>query len=346
MRFLVSLSILLTTGGGLGACAALSGLEPYATDDCRAGCTDDVAMVDATETDASAVSDAAERTDANGSTDANKTTEASFANPFDAIAEANADADADAGTAALPDAGVDASMDAGEGSGAEGGDAGSSTLGSGLVAYYAFDETSGTTAADSSGNGNNATLVGGPTFVVGVQNNAVKMSGSGQYVALPDAIVNGLTSFSICTWAYVSTPIAAWSRIFDFGMGIVSGTNPTTYMFFTPDIGTGTARFAITTTGYGGEQRIDAPAMTGASWQHVAVTLTGSAGTVYFNGARTQQNTALTLSAASLGATTKNWLGRSEYTADPYLTGELDNLRIYNRALSDAEVQALYAGKL
>jgi hypothetical protein len=76
------------------------------------------------------------------------------------------------------------------------------------------------------------------------------------------------------------------------------------------------------------------------------VTLTGSTGTVYFNGARTQQNTSLTLNASSLGATTKNWLGHSEYTADPYLTGELDNLRIYNRALADAEVQALYAGKL
>jgi hypothetical protein len=260
MRSLVGLSILVATSGGLGACAALSGLEPYATDDCHANCTDDVAVVDPTVTDASAVSDAARRADADGSTDAKKTTEASVANPFDAMAEANVDA----GTAASPEAGVEAGIDAGEGGGAEGGDAGGSTLGSGLVAYYAFDETSGTTAADSSGNGHNATLVGGPTFVVGVQNNAVKMSGSSQYVALPDAIVNGLTSMSICTWAYVDTPITAWSRIFDFGMGIVSGTNPTTYMFFTPDIGTGTARFAITTTGYGGEQHIDAPAMTGA----------------------------------------------------------------------------------
>ena len=35
------------------------------------------------------------------------------------------------------------------------------------VVWYKFDETSGTTAADSSGNGKNATLVNGPTWVAG-----------------------------------------------------------------------------------------------------------------------------------------------------------------------------------
>ena len=42
-----------------------------------------------------------------------------------------------------------------------------------------------------------------------------------------------------------------------------------------------------------------------------------------------------------LGKTTQNWLGRSQFTADAYLTGSLDDFRIYNRALSEAEVRYL-----
>ena len=41
-----------------------------------------------------------------------------------------------------------------------------------------------------------------------------------------------------------------------------------------------------------------------------------------------------------LGATTQNWLGRSQWT-DPYFTGSMDDVLIYNRALSEAEVRYL-----
>jgi hypothetical protein len=42
-----------------------------------------------------------------------------------------------------------------------------------------------------------------------------------------------------------------------------------------------------------------------------------------------------------LGSTTQNWLGRSQYTADAYFSGALDEFRIYNRALSAGEVRYL-----
>jgi hypothetical protein len=42
-----------------------------------------------------------------------------------------------------------------------------------------------------------------------------------------------------------------------------------------------------------------------------------------------------------LGVTTNNWLGRSIYTADPYFNGAIDDFRIYDRALSEAEVRYL-----
>jgi hypothetical protein len=41
-----------------------------------------------------------------------------------------------------------------------------------------------------------------------------------------------------------------------------------------------------------------------------------------------------------------DWFGRSEFPGDPYLDGQLDNVRIYSRALTAGEVQALYNGHL
>jgi uncharacterized protein len=69
--------------------------------------------------------------------------------------------------------------------------------------------------------------------------------------------------------------------------------------------------------------------------------MTVNSGTLYVNGAQVAQNTAMSLSPASLGNTTQNWLGRSQFGADPFLNGKIDNFRIYSRALSPGEVQTL-----
>jgi hypothetical protein len=50
---------------------------------------------------------------------------------------------------------------------------------------------------------------------------------------------------------------------------------------------------------------------------------------------------ATTLLPKDLGNTTQNWLGRSQYVADAYFFGLLDEFRIYNRALSPAEIRYL-----
>jgi len=209
---------------------------------------------------------------------------------------------------------------------------------SGLVAFYKFDETSGTSAADSSGNNHTATLAGGATFGAGLQNNAVTLSGNSQYVSLPAGIVSGLSSFSITAWVKLASS-PTWNRIFDFG------NDTTTYMFLTPNSGS-TLRFSITTAGSTMEQQLNATSLPTGSWQHVAVTLAGGVGSLYVQGAEVAQSSTITLSASSLGSTTRNWLGRSEFPVDPYSNGQLDNVRIYSRALSAGEVQTLYSGHL
>jgi uncharacterized protein len=204
-----------------------------------------------------------------------------------------------------------------------------------FVAHYKFDETSGTSAADATGNGRTASVNGGATFVAGRTGNAVNLSGTSQYVALPSGILAGASSFSVATWVRLDT-IANWARLFDFGTGTTAN------MFFVPRSGSGTARFAITSSGAGGEQRINAPAAlaTGA-WTHVAVTLSGGTGILYINGAEVARTTGMTLTPASLGSTTQNWIGRSQYSGDPFLDGAVDSFRVYSRSLTAAEVSDL-----
>src|SRR5262249_48930488 len=101
-------------------------------------------------------------------------------------------------------------------------------------------------------------------------------------------------------------------------------------------------RFAITTSGSGGEQRIDGTsALSAGVWHHVAVTLNGTTGALYVDGAQVAQNTNMTLNPSSLGATTQDYIGKSQYS-DPNLNGAIDQFQIYNRALSASEILSLF----
>jgi hypothetical protein len=206
------------------------------------------------------------------------------------------------------------------------------------VVWYQFNQSSGTTVTDSSGNGRHGSLVNGPTWVTGQSGNAVNLDGSNDYVSMPTGVVNGLNNFSIATWVRLDT-ISTWSRIFDIGTGM------TVNMFLTPQNGaTNAVRFAITTNGNGSEQQISgSSALPTGTWTHVAVTKSGNTGTLYVNGSVVGTNNNMTLSPSSLGNTNQNWIGRSQYP-DPYLDGQIDDFRIYNRALSGSEVSTLASG--
>jgi DUF1680 family protein len=206
-----------------------------------------------------------------------------------------------------------------------------------FIAQYLFNETSGSTAADATGNGRTATLTGGTSWVAGRSGGAVSLNGTDGHVRLPNGIVAGVNDFTVAGWVRIGT-LATWSRVFDFG----TGTNG--YLFLTPRSGTGTARFAITTSGAGGEQQINAPAaLPAGAWTHVAVTLAGNLGILYVNGAEVARNAAVSARPGSLGSTGLNYLGRSQYSGDPFLAGQLDDFRVYSRALSATEIRTLAA---
>jgi len=221
---------------------------------------------------------------------------------------------------------------AGDGDALADGDGGSAMPG--LVAAYDFDQAAGSVAIDSSGNFNNAGLVGQVTWGTGhVGSDADFMGG---YVILPPGILDDARAFSFAAWIKLRTD-RIWQRVFDFG------NNTTDYLFLTPHSSADTFRLAITRGGAGAEQQLEGPTPvpTGV-WKHVAVVLTGSSGALYLDGQPVAASADVTLRPADVAPMGNLWMGRSEFGTDPSLDGEIDQVRIYDRALSAAEVLSLF----
>lgn len=241
----------------------------------------------------------------------------------------------------------------GAGGGTGSGGTGGST--SGLVLWYKMDETSGSTAADSSGNARNGTLTalggGAGTFSTTHQvgTGALSLNGTsstaGAYVSIPASLnaIGATTAITIATWVNITTD-RAWAKVFDFNNSSTTG-----YMTLTAYQAQSTpnsVRFAITTTNNTAEQQISTSArLSTGAWHHIVLVLDAGStytGTIYIDGAAAGTNPAMTLRPSSLGNTTNNWIGRSAFTADPLFSGLVDDFRIYNRALTATEIAALY----
>ncbi|HEY7483931.1 MAG TPA: LamG-like jellyroll fold domain-containing protein [Streptosporangiaceae bacterium] len=169
------------------------------------------------------------------------------------------------------------------------------------VAWYRFDERSGTTAADSAGGNWPGTLAGGATFVRTAHGGALRLNGTDGHVSLPAGIVWNMYDFTLAGWVKLT---AADGHLVDFGTGT------TAYMYLTPGGASGPVRFAITTSGVTREQRVDGTAaLPTGRWTHVAVTKSALVATLYVNGVQVGQNTNLGLYPARLGNTPNNWIG-------------------------------------
>ncbi|GHI02028.1 hypothetical protein AQI88_17780 [Streptomyces cellostaticus] len=204
-----------------------------------------------------------------------------------------------------------------------------------FAAWYPFDETSGTTAADASGNGSTATLAGGASWTQGHMGGAVALDGEDGHVALAEDLLAGASAYSVATWVKLAGQPAAWSRIFDFGTGVSAN------MFLTPLSDAGTLRYAITASGGGAEQRINADPLPTDHWVHVAVTYGAGTAVPHVDGQEAGRNTAVTVEPRYFGNHIRAaYIGRSQYS-DPYLKAAVDDFRVYGRTLSATEVTAL-----
>ena len=75
-----------------------------------------------------------------------------------------------------------------------------SALPPGLIAAYTFDEGTGTTTTDLSGNGKTGTLINGPVWSAGKYGNALSYNGVNSYVSLPNTLDIAAVPFTIAAW--------------------------------------------------------------------------------------------------------------------------------------------------
>ncbi|QKZ24531.1 beta-L-arabinofuranosidase domain-containing protein [Streptomyces chartreusis] len=168
---------------------------------------------------------------------------------------------------------------------------------------------------------------------------AENVRGSYRYVDLPAAVLGGAPAITLSAWVKPAHD-ANWARVFDFG------DNDTRYLYLAARNANGVPRFAVTTGGPGGEQGLDGTAALPLNqWSHLAVTIGGGTGTLYVNGSAVARNTAMTLTPAALGTLANNWLGRSNFAADPVFAGAYDEFNVWSRALSAAEITELQGAR-
>jgi len=203
-------------------------------------------------------------------------------------------------------------------------------------------------AADSKGNAH-GDLINGAAVSAG----SLVLNGVNQYVNLPNDLVTSYTSITVEAWI-TDEGSGAWARVWDFGNSTAGEDFPigqegplgTRYMFLTARSSGGDLRGAYTITGGGaGEQIVSWPgtALPVGIKKHVAWTTDGPTqrGILYVDGLPVATNNAVTLTPAALGSTSNNWFGRAQFN-DPFFKGRLDEVRIYDMALSPTQIQQSY----
>jgi hypothetical protein len=211
---------------------------------------------------------------------------------------------------------------------------------SGLVAWWPGDGN----ALDIAG-GNNGTLVGGVTYTIGEVGQAFDLDGTSGYVVAPASaslnvgVSSGLTVEGWIDPASTSTeqPIVEWNNGTNLGAHFwISAPSP-----FGPGPGCLYANLIDTT---GGLHYFASPAglITANTFQHVALTYDTNSGlaVLYINGASVaQQNLGVFTPQTSYNVYLGYRPGGAPIT---YWDGLLDEIRIYNRALSSNEIAAIY----
>ncbi len=199
-----------------------------------------------------------------------------------------------------------------------------------LVARYAFEGDT----RDAADNGNDATLSDTAAYGAGrVGASALVLDGSGKHVNLPPTLARH-DQLTVAAWVFWNGG-ASWQRIFDFG----NGTDQ--YLFLTPAAAAAGLRFAIKNGG--AEQQLNTTTLPSGQWIHVAVTLGAIGARLYVNGAQVASSAAVTIKPSDFNPML-NYIGDSQFPADPGFNGLVDEFHIYNYALAASDVAALAAG--
>ncbi|TWT32363.1 Glycosyl hydrolase catalytic core [Posidoniimonas corsicana] len=205
-----------------------------------------------------------------------------------------------------------------------------------LTHLYTFNDG---TANDSVGAAH-GTLVNGASIVdqkLALQNSGISSGddASVQHVQLPADILVG-NDATIEVW-YAAANSSNWSRVFDIGNQV--GSSGDSYLFFTQQSGSGDSRAAMRTSA--GSEVVVTTGTSDDGAQHMAaVVIGGGRLRLYMDGQEVGSSPLSGRTTANSINDTLNYLGRSLFDGDPGFTGLIDEVRIYDNALSSGEIAA------
>jgi hypothetical protein len=198
----------------------------------------------------------------------------------------------------------------------------------GLVAAYGFDEASGTTVADASGSGNTGTISGATRTVDGRYGGALSFDGVNDRVTVPHAASLALTTGMTLEAWLAPTSLGGWRTAL-----LKERTGGLSYALYASDD-------AAAPTVYGRASAEVGP--TGASplaltaWTHLGGTYDGTTLRLYVNGVQVATQA---LSGALAAGTQPLSIGGNGVWGE-WFAGRIDEVRVYNRALTAADIQA------
>ncbi|MCB9333943.1 MAG: DNRLRE domain-containing protein, partial [Lewinellaceae bacterium] len=207
-----------------------------------------------------------------------------------------------------------------------------------LVCHLEMEEGSGTTLVDSSPYGNDASTVGNPTWTTGVVGQALNLDGSTQYATVPDAASLDITT-AITLAAWIKPAGSAFSTQYIIKKATQGGTNG--YELSLSTLGEVFVRFnqAASANTYRLNSITTYP-LNSSAWMHIAATFDQNTGLIklYINGAQEGGD----LPGPAAIATNNLALGiGAQPDGVSKFNGMLDDVRVYNKALTLGEIQAL-----
>jgi fibronectin type 3 domain-containing protein len=199
--------------------------------------------------------------------------------------------------------------------------------GAGASAHWRLDDASGVTALDSSGNGSHGTLVGGPVWTTGSFGSGLSFDGVDDAVTTP--LLTNFSAWTVSLW--VRSPAAP-------AQGVASGPLHSGNLQINWNHPDSPARGAASMRLGWQWYRVRFGALAPNTWYHLAVTYDGETMRAYRDGVLVGTNASPSGSPDQDDTPVK--LGRHA-TASQFFAGTVDQVRVYNRALTDVEVSGL-----
>src|SRR6266536_5127219 len=218
----------------------------------------------------------------------------------------------------------------------------------GLVGWWKLDDGTGTNALDSSGLGNHGTLLNGPTWVSGILGGALSFDGSNDYVEVPySASLNITSAVTLSAWISQDALVAGNKEIIFKGADALNTSSRVNYGLRATASGKIAFVYRDAADTIFPVYQTATAVIAAATTYHVAVVHTfgnGGATKIYLNGVSQSASwTQGTGNETPMTASKPLWLGSIQSSGVPvnYWNGDLDDVRVYNRALSATEIASL-----